>query len=46
MPVTLTRVPLNDYGQFAVIVQNALRQNAIIANCNITITWTRYNYLI
>jgi hypothetical protein len=27
-------------------VQNALPQNAIIANCNITPTWTVINYLI
>lgn len=41
-----SRIPLNDYGQSAAIVQNALSQNAIIANCNITTTLTAFNYLI
>ena len=44
--MTLTRIPLNDYGQFAAIVQNALPQNAIIANCNMKTTQVIYNYLI
>lgn len=44
--MTLTRIPLNDYGQLAAIVQNALPQNAIIANCNMTAMRNIYNYLI
>jgi hypothetical protein len=45
-PVTPGRISLNDCGQFATIVQNALPQNAIIANCNIDATGTVFNYLI